>query len=184
MQSGGNEIQRQKLPQEPQRPVRPERQRTQAVPIGGDARIGRGQTVGRINRRRNDHGDAEGKRQTEPQGAVAQETPALLARQARPDKQAGKKKHQRHQIDVLPGAEEIEAEEAMAVDDRERAPIVGRAVESGTGYRYPVEVGQHRMESEHDQDHNTAQIGQRQTGARTGTRHGIDAPHVSNPELK
>jgi hypothetical protein len=103
--------------------------------------------------------DAEYERQSEPKHTVAQKSPVCLARQARPDEQAGQKEHQRHQVDVLPGTDQVEAEKAMIVDDRERAPSVGRTAEVGRGRdRNPDQIGQHRMKAQDDQNDDRPQI--------------------------
>ena len=59
-----------KLPQEPLRSAGPERQSHELLPIVGDARLGCGREIGRIERDRHQDEDGRDERQAEPQQAA------------------------------------------------------------------------------------------------------------------
>src|SRR6516165_9535582 len=80
-------------------------------------------------------------RHAEAQETVVQELPAALARQARPDEQAGQKEQQLHQVDVLERTEQVEAEPARAIDDRVRPPPIRGNIERERSIGLRVEVG-------------------------------------------
>jgi hypothetical protein len=140
------------------------------LPIGGHARVCGRHAVGRINGDRNKKDDAEDIGHAEPKHAVAQEAPVPLADEARPHEQPGEQKQKRHQIDALPSAEQIEAEPAVAVHNRKGAPLVGRIVKAGRGRRNKLDVSQHRVEDQHDQNDDGPQVVECQAGARQGSR--------------
>jgi hypothetical protein len=122
-------------------------------PERGPTRIGGGDAVDRIVRQRHQQIDAEHERHAETQEAVVKKPSRSLARQARPDEQAGQEEHQVHQIDVLERTEQVEAEPAVAVDDRLGRPIVRRAVEGARrSIRLRAQIGDEGMEGQHHQD--------------------------------
>ena len=168
-----DEIQGEKLPEKPELPIGQERQRDIVLQINAQARIAADRQISRIHGDRDQDQDAECEGKPKPAQAIADETPASLALQARPHEQAGQEEHQRHQKDVLPGAKKIEAKPAVTVDDRKRAPQIGRFVEARRTFGNPLQVGQDRMEGENDQNDDGAQIMQRPARARhgNGVRH-------------
>ena len=73
-------------------------------------------------------------RHADAQQPIGQKNPGALATEARPDEQPRHQKEERHQKDVEPGAEQVEAHPALAVDNREGAPQKRRLIE-GEGLR-------------------------------------------------
>src|SRR6202030_494577 len=104
----------------------------------------------------------ENERQAEPQHAAMEKSHHPLAAEAGPDEQSRKKEKQRHQKDVLPRAVQIEAEPSMGVDNRNRAPLIGRAVERIRRGGKKLQIRQHRVKRQHQQDHKCPQIVERQ----------------------
>jgi hypothetical protein len=157
-QAGRENVQRQELPQKPLRSAGPERQGLPCAPIRGEARIRRGRAKGRIIGDRHQQHDRRHQRHADPQQAIAEKAPAAFARERRPDEQAGEKVHQRHETDVLPRAEQVEGQETPAVDDGKGLPFVGRLVEGEGSGGKEVQIGEHGVERQHDQDHQRPQI--------------------------
>ena len=56
----------------------------------------------------------------------------------------------------MPGAEQIEAEPALAVDDRRGHPLVGRGIKLLRRCRQKIELGEDGVETEDDQDDDAA----------------------------
>ena len=104
------------------------------LPIRCDAGVRRGLQVGRVVRHRHQQKCDEQKRHADAQQPVGQKGPGAFAVQARPDEQPRDQKEKRHQKDVEPGAEQVEAHPALAVDNREGAPQKRRLIE-GEGLR-------------------------------------------------
>ncbi len=132
------------------------------VPEIGDAGLHRGMQISRVMRQWHQQQHNDGKRHGEPPGAVDEKAARPLLRQARPGEQARQHKKERHQEDVEPGAEQVEAEPPLVVDDRKAAPQKRRAVERERMGRQGGEIGQHRMKGNDEQDDNCAQIVDRQ----------------------
>jgi hypothetical protein len=166
MQRGGERGQDQKLPEEPHLPIRPEGQRQEMPGIGGDARIDRRYSVSGIKSERNEHHHGEDKGRAEPQEPVAQEPLRPFSHEARPCEQTREKEQQRHQIDVLPAAKNIEPKPATAVDNRKGAPSVRGLIEWKRLWPEPAKIGRDRMEGDEGEDGDGAQIVQRHTGFR------------------
>src|SRR5277367_1577063 len=93
-----------------------------------------------------------------------------LASQARRDKQPRQEEHQRHDVDVLPGAKEIEAVEASVVDYGKGEPEKRRLVESRRRRRRRADVGETGVERNEDQNEGAAQIDDRATCVGVGAR--------------
>ena len=168
VRNSSDDVQDKELPEEPKRAVGPERQRQQCMPIGREACVHGCHAEGRIDGER-DHGDnTQDIGNAKPQHAIAHEGQVRLAGEAWPHKQAREEKHQRHEVDVLPRAEQIESQKTVTVDDRKGTPIVGRAVEADLRRRNPAHIGQRRMETQHDEDDDASQVIERQAGARSG----------------
>ena len=134
--------------------------------IGGDARAGAGLQIGRVQRHRHQERYGERKRQPQPAQPVVQIRCGAFAAQARPDEQAREKEKQGHQKDVLPGAIKVEPEPALAVDNRECAPEIGRAVEGKGGGGQKIQIGKNGMERQHQQDDDRPQIAEREARPR------------------
>jgi hypothetical protein len=183
MKDGRRGGEREQQPQEPHGPVGPERQREQRPRIGENARIGRPRAIGRVERERHDDGEAEQVGDAQPHRALADEPSAPLAGEGGSGEQAGEEEHQRHQIDVLPRAEQVEAEPARCVEERKGPPVPGGCVEGEAGRLGEAEVGKRRMEGEQEEDGEPPQIAQRETRTagrarrrRQNIRGGFDRP--------
>jgi hypothetical protein len=96
------------------------------LPEGDDARIDRSRAIDRIGSDRHQKSHHENERHADPPQAVLHEQICALALEARPDEQAGEEKQKRVEIDIRVRAEQVEAEPALGVDDRDRAPSIGR----------------------------------------------------------
>ena len=127
-------------------------------------RIARSDTIHGVEGNRHQQIHADDERDAEAQEAIEQESLAALAAQTRPHEQAGQKEHELHQVDVLEGAEQVEADPAFAVDDRISPPAVGRTVEGGGSGGLRPDIGDEGMERHHHDDGEAAQIAERQTG--------------------
>jgi hypothetical protein len=97
---------------------------------------------------------------------VCEEPLPALALQARPNEQAGQKKHELHQIEKLKCAKKIEAEPTLVIDNRENPPIVGRQVEGRRCRGLRDDIGGKRMEGDDEEQQNAPQILERQAGFR------------------
>src|SRR5207245_3743467 len=102
--------------------------------------------------------DNQGKRQAEPQEAIVEKYPHSLALETAPDEQTRKEEKKRHQKDVLPCTEQVEAKPPLDIDDRERAPKIRGMVEPIGCGRQKIEIGQDRVKREHEEDDKTPQI--------------------------
>src|SRR5215469_1155448 len=92
-----------------------------------------------------------------------EERPRSLVFETPPNKEAREEEEQRHQKDVLPGAEQVEAKPPRSVDDWKCAPkIRGRVVRERRS-RQKIQVGQHRVERQHEENNKRPQIVERQT---------------------
>jgi hypothetical protein len=92
--------------------------------------------------------------------------PSSPCAQARPNEQAGQKKHELHQIEKLKCAKKIEAEPTLVIDNRENPPIVGRQVERRRCRGLRDDIGGKRMEGDNEEQQNAPQILERQAGFR------------------
>jgi hypothetical protein len=129
-------------------------------------RIDGGDAIDRIESDRHDQIDADQEWDAEPHQAVRQESLPTLALQARPNEQAGQKKHELHQIEKLKCAKKIEAEPTLVIDNRENPPIVGRQVERRRCRGLRNDIGGKRMEGDNEEQQNAPQILERQAGFR------------------
>src|SRR4029077_10270203 len=126
---------------------------------GGDA-------INRIEGDRHHQINADHEWDAQPDQAVGEESLPALALQARPDKQAGQKKHELHQIEKMKGEKKIEAEPTLVIDNRENPPIVGRQVEGWRCRGLRDDMGGKRMEGDDEEQQNAPQILERQAGFR------------------
>src|SRR5271166_2710650 len=138
MEGDSSEIGHQQQPQKPHRPTRPKRQREPMAPKGNEAGIGGSLQVSRIIGQRHQQCDDEGKRHTEPDDTIVEKSPHPFAFEASPNEKARQKEEKRHQKDVLPGAKQVEAEPAVAVYDRKRAPEIRGGSERKRGSRQKI----------------------------------------------
>src|ERR1700720_1280379 len=96
----------------------------------------------------------------EAQKSVGQKCLCSFAPQTRPDKHAGEKKHEMHQIDILGRAEQVEAKPSLAVQDGDRSPVIRRAIEGRRRGRLRPEVGENGMERHYQEDDERPKITQ------------------------
>src|SRR3974390_728937 len=99
------------------------------LPISEPARIGGGNAINGKKVDRHKKKDTEHKRQTDAHQPAAKEIPASSANERRPYKDAGEKKHHRHQRDILKGGVNVECEPSLIVENWRRQPMIGRTVE-------------------------------------------------------
>src|SRR5215469_16355366 len=95
-----------------------------------------------------------------------EERPRSLAFETPPNKEAREEEEQRHQEDVLPGAEQVEAKPPRSVDDWKGAPKIRGRGERERRSRQKVQIGQHRVERQHEENNKRPQIVERQTDSR------------------
>src|SRR4029077_13214959 len=122
-------------------------------------RIDGGDAIDRIESDRHYQIDADQEWDAQPHQAVREESLPALALQARPNEQAGQKKHKLHQIEKLKCAKKIEAEPTLLIDNWENPPIVGRQVERRRCRRLRDDIGGKRMEGDDEEQQNAPQSG-------------------------
>jgi len=158
-QRGSKRVEHEQLPEEPLRSDRPERQRHEIAQVAGDVRVNGAHGVGRVERDRAEDGDREHERDADPAQALDQIEPAALSLEARARQHARQEEHESHQAHVLRGAQNVEAEPAVRIGDRESLPGVGFLGE-GALLRDVNQIGEAGMEGEHDHDRYRAEIAQ------------------------
>ncbi len=148
----------QELPQEPFRSARPERQRKPLVPEPGEARLRGAGEIGGIERERAQENDGCNERYADAPEPVGNIGPGALAAQAARRQQARQKEHQRHQADVLPGTEHVEAHPALRIDHWKGLPSERRLAERRGLRRHRGQVGERGVERQYDNNHNGPEI--------------------------
>ena len=96
--------------------------------------------------------------QAEPQYAVTHKHRTGLSLQVGPDEKTGKKKHERHQEDVLRGAKQVETQPSLIIDERGGLPSIWRAIEGRLRRGLGGNIGKHGMECDNEQNHACSQI--------------------------
>src|SRR5262245_49860973 len=158
VERGGAEIEHQQHPQKPRRSAWPKRQCKPVLPVRRQARINGGDAINRIMCDWHQQTDRERERQPDADHAVKQECAHAFAGEARPYEQPGKKEQECNEIRILMCTENVEAEPAVGVDDRDAAPSEGLLVETKRGSRRGAEIGDERVGRNHDDDRKRPQI--------------------------
>src|ERR1700756_581573 len=135
------------------------------APKSAPKRVSCGRAIGCVIGRRAQDCGGKAERQSDPPPAINQICDASLAAEACGCEQPRQQEHQRHQAYVLPGAEQVEAEKALAIDDWKRDPAKGLRVERKRCLRLRSEVWQNRMKRDHNRDNDGAKVVERDIDA-------------------